>query len=121
MVGGRRNFWSCTAAIRATWSAITRRSATEATARRRCSPARVPVPGDFWGNGRLWAQPRAHPLRKIHRLLRGRYPLALFLGLLGAILGGAAGFFLPPVTYKSDGYIEIKPYMPSILEIDRVM
>jgi hypothetical protein len=45
------------------------------------------------------------PLQKVHRLLRGRYLLAVVLGLLGAAAGAAGGFLSQKPAYRSDGLI----------------
>lgn len=59
------------------------------------------------------ALPETTPLRKIHRLLRGRYILAFFLALLGAAAGGAAGFLSQKPMYSSTGIVAISGVMPS--------
>ena len=57
----------------------------------------------------------------MHRLLRGRYVLAVVLGLLGAAVGAAGGFLSQKPAYRSDGLIEIDPRVPSSLTMDKVM
>lgn len=83
-------------------------------------PSGLPAQADLWGQPTS-AQPQTPPLKKIHRLLRGRYPLVIILSLVCAVVGGVLGYKLPPVTYQSNGLVEIKPFMPSILDFDRVM
>ena len=61
------------------------------------------------------------PLRKVHKLLRGRYVLALVLAGVCGAGGGAAGFLSQRPGYKSDGLIEVKPIIPDIDSYDRVM
>ena len=56
--------------------------------------------------------PEPTPLRKIHRLLRGRYILAFFLALLGAAAGGVAGFMSQKPMYSSTGIIAISGLIP---------
>jgi polysaccharide biosynthesis transport protein len=52
---------------------------------------------------------------KVHRLLRGRYPLAIGLALLGAALGGLGGYMATRPTYQSIGSIHIVPVLPKTL------
>ena len=59
--------------------------------------------------------PPASPLLQVHRLLRGRYWLAI---VLAAVLGGAgaaAGYRLAVPTYESVGMIRIRPSVPRVL------
>lgn len=51
----------------------------------------------------------------IHSLLRGRYPWAITLGLLGLMIGGVAGFVAKKPEYRASGYIHVKPVLPKIL------
>ncbi len=65
-------------------------------------------------------QPEEQPspmdmVRRVHRLLRGRYALAITLALLGAAALGAAGWLLPTPKYTSVGVIEISPKREAIL------
>ncbi len=75
----------------------------------------APALPDAWGGGTtsLAQAPPAElapqPLQKIHRLLRGRYLLAIGLGLFGALAGGLYGWFSQVPQYRSAGVIEIKP------------
>ncbi|MDB5330353.1 MAG: hypothetical protein JWP03_1504 [Phycisphaerales bacterium] len=76
----------------------------------------LPTPATPWGSsGSLGApqQPQHTPIVKIHRLLRGRYAVALLLAAVFAGAGAAAGFFLPRPAMESVGLIEIKPYTPT--------
>ncbi|MBA3272926.1 MAG: hypothetical protein H0T11_03515, partial [Chthoniobacterales bacterium] len=50
---------------------------------------------------------QASPFKKVHRLLRGRYALAIFLALLGGAAGAVAGWYSQKAEYASDGLIEI--------------
>jgi capsular exopolysaccharide synthesis family protein len=64
----------------------------------------------------------ATPLQKVHRLLRGRYLLAIVLGLSGASMGAAAGFLSQKPAYRSDATIEVNTIVPRIGEdVDKVM
>lgn len=60
-------------------------------------------------------------LKKVHRLLRGRYLLAILLGLCGAGVGALGGFASQKPAYRSDGLIQIDLRVPKSMEMDRVM
>jgi capsular exopolysaccharide synthesis family protein len=66
-------------------------------------------------------QQQQQPLRKLHRLLRGRYLVALGLALVCAVGGGLAGYMSQKPRFQSRGYIEIKPFLSSIGEAPVVM
>ncbi len=59
-------------------------------------------------------------LAMVHRLLRGRYLLAILLGLAGAIAGASAGWLHGKELYTSEGQIyiqaELTPLMAQIPE-----
>ena len=57
--------------------------------------------------------PQPTPLKKMHRLLRGRYLLAIFLALAGAAAGGFAGYVSQKPRYSSTGIISISGLIPS--------
>ncbi|MEM8873137.1 MAG: AAA family ATPase [Planctomycetota bacterium] len=61
------------------------------------------------------------PLKKIHRVLRGRYGVALGLGMLGALAGGVWGWFSSAPEYKATGSITIDPVIKDIDSADRVI
>src|SRR5690349_12404538 len=65
--------------------------------------------------------PEVTPFQKIHRLLRGRYALACVLASIGAAFGTAAGILLPKPAYESAGIIQIRPIIPSMQDVDKVM
>jgi capsular exopolysaccharide synthesis family protein len=85
--------------------------------------------GDFWtqngtnllanagiGNGpgpSAPLPPKPSPMKKAHRLLRGRYPLVILLAAIGAIGGGTAGYMALPPKYESTGLIAINPMKAS--------
>jgi Mrp family chromosome partitioning ATPase/uncharacterized protein involved in exopolysaccharide biosynthesis len=74
------------------------------------------APWEQGGGGAMGAPsgpPPATPLVKMHRLLRGRYLLAIFLALLGAAAGGAAGYLSQKPQYSSTGIISISGLLPS--------
>lgn len=49
------------------------------------------------------------PVTKAHRLLRGRYPLAIFLAASGALAGALGGWMAIPPKFESTGYVSINP------------
>lgn len=59
--------------------------------------------------------PGENPLLLLHRLLRGRYWLAVLLALLLAPCSGAIGYFLLQDEYQSTATIEVKPSLPKVL------
>ncbi len=85
----------------------------------------TPAPTDFWtqGGSAVLAPPSAvapspaqqpgraktSPMTRAHRLLRGRYPLAITLAATGAVLGGIAGYVLVAPKYVSTGMVQIDP------------
>jgi Mrp family chromosome partitioning ATPase/uncharacterized protein involved in exopolysaccharide biosynthesis len=91
----------------------------------------MPVrPEDVWGGGHSAGnalgmyQPQAQqqqPFKKIHRLLRGRYWLAIALGIVGAAIGGFIGFGSQVPLYAADALVEISPRMPSLSAADKAM
>ena len=56
-----------------------------------------------------------HPLKKLHRLLRGRYRWAVVLTLIGLIGGGVAGYKIWTPQYKTTGLIRVRPVIPTLL------
>ncbi|HEX4052884.1 MAG TPA: AAA family ATPase [Tepidisphaeraceae bacterium] len=52
-------------------------------------------------------------LRKIHRLLRGRYPLVITLGLIFGIAGALVGYFTQKPLFSSKGEVLIDPTIQS--------
>ncbi len=79
--------------------------------------ARTPAVADYWTQGQSAvgassnssAAPAQSPLKRIHRLLRGRYPLAAFLLLVGGLAGAMAGFVLLEPKFQSEGLIKVNP------------
>ncbi len=70
------------------------------------------VGGDDWSQPPVAAtQPQAvaNPIKRIQRLLRGRYLLAFTLAAIGATAGGLAGYLIPKPYYTSTGWIQISP------------
>lgn len=56
-----------------------------------------------------------NPLLLVHKLLRGRYVLAILLAVVLGPLGAAAGYFLVKLEYTSNAIIRIAPVLPKIL------
>lgn len=56
------------------------------------------------------------PLQRIHSLLRGRYLLAVVLGMVFGLMGGILGWFAFDPIYRNEGVIRIKPFTERILE-----
>lgn len=57
----------------------------------------------------------AHIAHVLHRLLRGRYVLAVLLGTFGAVAGGATGWMSQQPEFRCQGQIRILPVLPKIL------
>jgi polysaccharide biosynthesis transport protein len=79
------------------------------------NPTLPAAPGAFGGPlgaplGSVAEEPTM--LRKAHRLLRGRYLLAITLGLLVGAAGGAAGFMSQKPVWRSDAFIEVEARIP---------
>ncbi len=63
--------------------------------------------------------PQISALKIILTLLKGRWKWAITLAVLGAFIGGTAGFFLAKKPeYRSVGLIQIKPYVPGVFSND---
>lgn len=56
-----------------------------------------------------------NPLVVVHSLLRGRYPLAILLAILGAAIGGPIGYLSVKPEYRGTGVIEVRSTLPRIL------
>jgi len=70
------------------------------------------LPLDF-GNG-INGNQRSKPIgfKKIHRLLRGRYPLVIVMGILFGIAGALTGYLSQQPLYSSEFTLEINPTIP---------
>src|SRR4051794_6534117 len=84
------------------------------------------APEDLWGNPQSSAmgayQPQnqqSQPLKRLNRLLRGRWLLALILAAAGAAGGAIAGYKSQIPLYAGQGAIEIKPIIPSLALLDK--
>ena len=77
--------------------------------------------GDFWTQGTTLTAPtsvmppppigapRLSPLAKVHRLLRGRYPVAVVLAAAGAVAGALGAYMAITPKFESKGLISINP------------
>ncbi len=83
------------------------------------------VPDDPLGTTALGAANNASagpsPLKKLHRLLRGREKLAITLGILFAVVGGAAGWLSQKPQWIASGVVQIQPIIPSLKQSEQVM
>jgi Mrp family chromosome partitioning ATPase/uncharacterized protein involved in exopolysaccharide biosynthesis len=77
------------------------------------SVRRVPREVDEQGTGQLSA--RNDSLRKIHRLLRGRYKWAILLSLVLGTGGAYCGYRAGAKTYQSSGAVRVMPVVPKVL------
>lgn len=57
----------------------------------------------------------ANPLTVLHSLLRGRYPLAIALAILGLLVGVPAGYLITKPQYKSVGTIRYRPIIAKLI------
>ena len=87
--------------------------------------------GDYWTAGQTAmatpitqpsnTPPARSPMKKAHRLLRGRYPLAIVLATAGAVVGAGVGFSALKPKYESDARIRIDPHVITTGTIDPTM
>jgi len=73
-----------------------------------------PVIGEDGGGGDAGSQP-VNPLVFVHRLLRGRYLLAVPLAILVAPIGAVVGYKAMPPVYTSTGLVQVQSSIPKIL------
>ncbi len=59
--------------------------------------------------------PEQNPLLLLHRLLRGRYVIAIVLASLLGLIGAVGGYLALALEYQSTAQIRIAPVMPKIL------
>jgi capsular exopolysaccharide synthesis family protein len=93
------------------------------------SPRNLPASAeDLWGqpqNGNALGAyqpqnaPQPAPLKKLNRLLRGRWLLAITLSLAGALGGAMVGWKSQLPLYAGETAIEIKPIIPNINVADK--
>jgi uncharacterized protein involved in exopolysaccharide biosynthesis len=61
------------------------------------------------------------PAAQIHRMMRGRYGLAITLALIGGCVGAVAGWFSQRAEMKSEALLQIDPVIRGITNSDKVM
>jgi succinoglycan biosynthesis transport protein ExoP len=83
--------------------------------------AGLPVLGHDMANGHANHQGKPVGLKKIHRLLRGRYPLVITLGLLFGVAGGLMGYLSQRPIYTSSFTVELVPQIQSPSSVDGEM
>lgn len=54
-------------------------------------------------------------LELIHRTMRGRYPYAIALTIVGVIVGAIVGYQVPTPTYRSTGAVRITSVLPTVM------
>jgi len=83
------------------------------------SQALVPSPGGPHGPSHHYntapPKPADNPLLLVHKLLRGRYLLAIVLAFILGPIGAVAGYMAVTLEYTSNATIRIAPVLPKIL------
>src|ERR1700683_711213 len=75
--------------------------------------AGLPMVGHDATNGHAHHHGRPTGFSKVHRLLRGRYPLVITLGLLFGMAGGLMGYLSQKPIYTSSFTVELVPQIQS--------
>ena len=78
------------------------------TVERALQPGETDAMGPHAGKG-------SQELQRLHRLMRGRYLIAIFLSLILAAGGAYIGFRCGGKTYQSIGMLRVKPVVQKIL------
>jgi capsular exopolysaccharide synthesis family protein len=73
------------------------------------------------GAGMVAAPGAPSPAAQIHRMMRGRYGLAITLALIGGCVGAVAGWFSQRAEMKSEALLQIDPVIRGITNSDKVM
>jgi len=82
----------------------------------------LPVAANKVGTSLVYTGPQQPTaMQIIHRLLRGRYGVAVVLGLIFAVAGAAAGYLLMRQSLQSVALIDVKPYITTPDSWDHVM
>jgi capsular exopolysaccharide synthesis family protein len=82
--------------------------------------------GDYWTQGQAavggllgaggmgggMPASRQSALKRMHKVLRGRYPLAIVLALIGAIIGSFGLYTVLPPKWQSAGMVKVDPIQP---------
>ncbi len=81
------------------------------------------TPDDVFGaaGGGMMGVPQPSPAAKLHRMMRGRYGLAITLALIGATIGAVAGWFSQRAEVRSTAMVSIDPVIRGITNADKVM
>lgn len=82
----------------------------------RSQGAYLPVSGDEpWNQGALGTvdAQQQQSFKRLHRLLRGRYLLAIVLACVCGVLGAAIGYFSAKPQWRSVGLVQIEPLIPN--------
>jgi len=77
--------------------------------------AGLPPGGNEFGNdngGNQQAKPMG--LKKIHRLLRGRYPLVITMGLMFGLAGALTGYLVQKPLFNGQFQVDISPTVPNL-------
>ncbi|MDQ3438901.1 MAG: AAA family ATPase [Planctomycetota bacterium] len=77
--------------------------------------------GQAGGGGMMMGPPQPSPAAKLHRMMRGRYGLAITLALIGATIGAVAGWFSQCAEVRSSAMVSIDPVVRGITNADKVM
>lgn len=91
-----------------------------------------PASGDYWTAGQnavaapspvsvSGPAPARSPMKRAHRLLRGRYPLAIVLATVGAVVGAAVGYSLLQPKFQSEAMIQISSQITTPNSVDITM
>ena len=91
---------------------------------RNAQPALPATPDEVFGaagGGMMMGPPQPSPAAKLHRMMRGRYGLAITLALIGATIGAIAGWFSQRAEVKSSAMVSIDPVVRGITNADKVM
>lgn len=81
----------------------------------------VPPASGYTGGPPASGPVRHSPVVKAHRLLRGRYPLAIFLAASGALAGGLGGWMALPPKFESTGLVNINPIVATPGPVDQTV
>ena len=81
----------------------------------------VPPASGYTGNANSGAPPQRSPVAKAHRLLRGRYPVVVFLAAAGAITGALGGWIAMPPKYESVGLVQVNSVISGTTSNDPIV
>src|SRR3954470_17422493 len=94
-------------------------------------PRNLPAsPEDIWGQSQSTGlgayqpqngQNQPQPLKKLNRLLRGRWLLALILSAAGAAAGAVVGFKSQVPLFAGQSAVEIRPIIGNLAVLDKAI